>query len=128
MKTAIAIVIAGALIAGAIVSAGSRGGKVTAASVANVSVIDGKQIVQIDAKGGYSPKLTSAKAGIPTVLRMKTNGTFDCSASVVIPSLRYRLVLPLSGNTNIEVPAQRSGTTLQGLCAMGMYHFAVQFN
>ena len=127
MKTAILVVVAGALIGGAILFAGSSGGKGTAASVANVSVREGKQVVEIDAKGGYTPKLTVAKAGMLTVLRMKTNGTFDCSASVVIPSLSYRQFLPSTGNTDIEVPPQQSGTTLQGLCAMGMYHFAVQF-
>ena len=128
MKTAIAVVVAGALIGGAILFVGSSGGKAAVASVTNVSVTDAKQIVEIDAKGGYSPKLTTAKAGMPTVLRMKTSGTFDCSASVVIPSLSYRKFLPPSGSTDIEVPPQQSGTTLQGLCAMGMYHFAVQFD
>ena len=128
MKTAIAVVVAGALIGGAILFAGSSGGKGAAPSVANVSITEGKQIVEIDAKGGYSPKLSAAKAGMPTVLRMKTNGTFDCSASVAIPSIGYQQFLPPSGETDIEVPPQQSGATLQGLCAMGMYHFAVQFN
>ena len=54
-------------------------------------------------------------------------GTFDCSAGVVIPSLSVRQNLPPSGSTDIEVPPQQSGTQLQGLCIMGMYHFAVQF-
>ena len=127
MKTALAVVVSGALIAGGMYFAVSSGGRVDAASVANVSVADGKQIVEIDAKGGYAPKLTAAKAGMPTVLRMKTNGTFDCSAGVVIPSLSVRQNLPPSGSTDIEVPPQQSGTQLQGLCIMGMYHFAVQF-
>ena len=123
-----AVVVAGALIGGAVLFAGSSGGKGAAPSVANVSVADGKQIVEIGVKGGYSPKVSVAKADMPTVLRMKTNGTFDCSSGVVIPSLSYRQNLPPSGETDIEVPPQQSGTTLQGLCVMGMYHFAVQFN
>ena len=128
MKTALAVVVSGVLIAGGMYFAVSSGSRVDAASVANVSVANGKQIVEIDAKGGYAPKLTAAKAGMPTVLRMKTNGTFDCSAGVVIPSLSVRQNLPPSGSTDIEVPPQQSGTQLQGLCIMGMYHFAVQFN
>ena len=129
MKTAtISILVAGVLIGGAILFAGSGSGKATAPSVDNVSVVGGKQIVEIGVKGGYSPKLSVAKAGIPTTLRMTTNGTFDCSAGVVIPSLSYRQNLPASGATDIEVPPQQPGTTLQGLCIMGMYHFAVQFN
>jgi Cu+-exporting ATPase len=88
----------------------------------------GKQIVEIGVKGGYSPKVTSAKADMPTTLRMKTNGTFDCSSGVTIPSLGIRQTLPSSGSTDIEVPAQKAGTTLDGVCVMGMYHFAVNFN
>ncbi len=94
----------------------------------NVSVADGNQIVSIGVKGGYTPQTSSAKADMPTVLRMKTDGTFDCSSGVVIPSLSVRKILPSSGETDIPVPPQKAGTTLQGLCVMGMYRFQVQFN
>ena len=98
------------------------------ASVNNVTVADGKQVIEVTAKGGYAPRLTSAKADMPTTLRMKTDGTFDCSSGVTIPSLGYRHILPSTGLTEIEVPAQKAGTTLDGVCVMGMYHFAVNFN
>ena len=94
----------------------------------NVSVVDGKQIITINAKGGYLPRITSAKAGIPTVIAMNTQGTFDCSSAIAIPSLGYRSNLPPSGETLIDVPAQNAGTTLQGLCSMGMYSFAINFD
>ena len=94
----------------------------------NVSIVDGKQIIEISAKGGYSPKLTTAKAGLPTILKMKTQSTFDCSSSLFIPALNYRTNLIPSGTTDIEVSPQKSGTTLQGLCAMGMFGFKVKFN
>ena len=94
----------------------------------NVSVVDGKQIITINAKGGYSPRLTMAKAGIPTVIKMDTRGTFDCSSAITIPSIGYRSNLPPSGETLIDVPAQNAGTTLQGLCSMGMYNFSINFN
>jgi len=94
----------------------------------NVSIIDGKQIIEIGAKGGYAPKVSIAKANIPTILRVQTRGTFDCSSALTIPSIGYRANLPPSGVTEIEIPAQKSGATLQGLCAMGMYNFKVQFN
>jgi len=94
----------------------------------NVNIVDGKQVIEINAKGGYSPRITTAKAGIPTVIKMKTNGSFDCSSALVIPSLDYRNNLPLSGETLIDVPAQKAGTKLQGLCAMGMYNFLIEFN
>ena len=59
---------------------------------------------------------------------MKTSGTFDCSSALVIPALGYRTNLPAQGVTDIEVPPQAAGTRLQGLCAMGMYSFVVNFN
>ncbi len=62
----------------------------------NVSVVEGGQIVAITARGGYSPRISNAQANIPTVLKMVTNGTFDCSSSLVIPSLNYRTNLPPS--------------------------------
>lgn len=129
MKTAISIVIAAALIGGAIVFAAQSNNKqVAAPNVNNVSVVNGKQIVEIGVKGGYSPKVSVAKADTPTILRMTTKGSFDCSSAVVIPSIGYQANLPPSGVTDIEVPPQKSGTILQGLCAMGMYNFQVQFN
>lgn len=93
----------------------------------NVSVVSGKQIVEITAKGGYSPRNTVAKADIPTVLRMKTSGTFDCSGALVIPAISFQENLPLSGSTDINLPSQSAGKTIQGFCAMGMYNFKVEF-
>lgn len=91
------------------------------------TVVDGKQMIEVRAKGGYEPRVISAKANMPTVLRVNTQGTFDCSAALSIPRLGYRANLPPSGATDIEVPPQAAGTSLQGVCAMGMYHFAVNF-
>jgi plastocyanin domain-containing protein len=97
------------------------------ASVDNVTVEDGVQIIEIGAKGGYSPRVTLAKADTPTVLRVMTSGTFDCSAALAIPSIGYQKNLPPSGITEIDLPAQKAGTKLQGLCVMGMYNFVVEF-
>jgi len=94
----------------------------------NVSVVDGKQIITINAKGGYFPKTTNAKAGIATAIKVDTQGTFDCSSAITIPALGYRNNLPPSGETLIDVPPQNAGTTLRGLCSMGMYSFAINFN
>jgi plastocyanin domain-containing protein len=61
-------------------------------------------------------------------IKMETEGTFDCSSAISIPSLGYRANLPASGETSIDVPAQQAGTNMRGLCAMGMYNFQIQFN
>ena len=126
--TAVAILLGALLIGGAILYSNKGNSPAQVADAHNVTVTDGKQVVAIGVKGGYSPKLSSAKANMPTVLRMTTNGTFDCSSGVTIPSLGIRQILPASGDTDIEVPPQKAGTTLNGVCVMGMYHFAVDFN
>jgi len=94
----------------------------------NLKTEGDKQIVEIKAKGGYTPAMTTAKAGVPTIIRVQTNGTFDCSTALRIPEINYSKNLPPTGTTDIEVPAQEAGTTLSALCSMGMYHFKVQFN
>lgn len=97
-------------------------------STENVSIVDGVQIIDITAKSGYAPKVTQAKAGIATKIKVDTSGTYDCSAALRIPNLDYETTLPANGSTLIDVPAQTSGSTLGGVCTMGMYSFSVIFN
>jgi plastocyanin domain-containing protein len=92
----------------------------------NVIVVDGKQIIEITAKGGFEPKKSVAKAGIPTVIRFETNGTFDCSSSVRIPSMNISKILPQSGLTEIDIGTP-TVATLKGSCSMGMYPFEIDF-
>lgn len=93
----------------------------------NVEIKNGIQYVTIDAKGGYSPKVSEAKAGVPTKLIVKTNGTYDCSASLVIKSLGYQKILAQTGEDTIDIGTPQAGEPLQGVCGMGMYSFAVNF-
>lgn len=93
----------------------------------NVSIVDEKQVITLRAKGGYAPRVTVAKANMPTVINMETNGAFDCSAALVVPAVGFRQNLPASGTTPIEIPPQPPGTTIKGVCSMGMYSFAVKF-
>ena len=92
----------------------------------NVSVIDGKQIIVLKAKGGFSPVHSVAKAGIPTILRVETNGTFDCSSVIRIPDMNISKNLPLTGTTDIDIGVQQAGI-FQGTCGMGMYPFDIKF-
>ncbi|MDB5204709.1 MAG: hypothetical protein JWP09_737 [Candidatus Taylorbacteria bacterium] len=124
MKTIIvSIVVAVVIIGGAFML--SKGGSKDALAN-NVSVIDGKQIIEISAKGGYHPLKSTAKAGMPTVLRFDTNGTFDCSSSVRIPSMDISQTLPQTGTTDIDLGTP-SVASIQGTCGMGMYRFQVDF-
>lgn len=93
----------------------------------NVRIVNDQQIIAVEAKGGFSPAISTAKAGMPSVLQISTNGTYDCSSAVSIPSLGYRENLPATGVASIEIPAQQSGTTINGTCSMGMYSFSIAF-
>jgi plastocyanin domain-containing protein len=99
--------------------------KGTEVSVNNVTVVDGKQIIEITAKGGYLPEKSVASAGIPTFLRINTKGTFDCSSSVRVPSMNISQNLPPSGITDIDLGVLSKGI-LEGTCSMGMYPFEIE--
>jgi len=122
-------IIAGSILVFSILVAGLilRLPKNEAVPIENVSVVDGKQTVLIDAKGGYLPRLSVAKAGLPTRIVFNTRSTFDCSSAVTIPAIGYSKNLPPSGKTVVELPPQEKGTSLQGLCVMGMYNFVINF-
>ncbi|MEK7471070.1 MAG: cupredoxin domain-containing protein [Patescibacteria group bacterium] len=122
---AISILIALVLIVVAFMIAKGRV-STTPSNVNNISVIDGKQIIDLTAKGGYSPGKSIAKAGIPTILRFTTNGTFDCSSSIRIPSMNVSKNLALAGITDIDLGSPKVGI-LRGSCGMGMYPFEIDF-
>lgn len=138
-STTISIIIAVCLIVGAVIFY-SVGGTVNSnlqnntsengignnSENSNVQIVEGKQIIEIDVKGGYSPRQTVAKAGIPTILRFKTEATFDCSLSVRIPAMRYSKFLPQTGVIEVDLGTKEVGK-LFGTCGMGMYSFNIDF-
>lgn len=125
-KNVLAIIIGIVIVGGALLLVNTRSSKTLDAPVNNVTVVDGKQIIEINAKAGYHPRKSIAKAGIPTVIRFNTKGTFDCSSSVRIPSMNISQMLPQSGTTDIEIGTQEV-VTLKGTCGMGMYPFEIEF-
>jgi plastocyanin domain-containing protein len=102
-------------------SEGNRG-----SSDYTTTVIGNRQFVEVLARGGYSPRVITAKANIPLTLKMSTD-TFDCSAFVVIPAIGYRGTLNRNGSTDVLIPAQPAGTTIRGACTMGMYGFVINY-
>jgi len=96
------------------------------ANVNNVSIVDGIQIVTINARGGYQPRNSIAKSGIPTVVRFVTNNTYDCSSFVRFPSLNILKTLPPTGTTEVNIGSQQA-ISLKGSCGMGMYPFQIDF-
>lgn len=95
-------------------------------SFGNVFVQGERQTIEITAKGGFEPKISIAQAGIPTTLKIHTQGTFDCSSTISIPDLGIRQNLPNSGITEIDLGVNEVGI-LNGSCGMGMYPFEIDF-
>lgn len=128
--TIISIIISVVLIGGTLYfvsdrspSAGGEG-----AQSQNVEVRDGIQYVTIKAKGGYSPRTTEIPGGLPTKLVVKTDGTYDCSASLVVRSAGFQKILQSSGEEIIDLGTPKSGEKVQGVCGMGMYNFVINFS
>src|SRR5258708_3456788 len=93
-----------------------QGAKLVAANVVN-----GVQEVTINTLDyGYQPSYFSARSGQPIRLKLETNNTFGCTRSFVIPSQGIHRILPETGETVIDIPAQQPGY-LCFTCGMGMY-------
>lgn len=122
----IALIITTTLIGGALMLTLNKPSAPNQPVANNVSIVDGLQIIDITAKGGYLPRTSTAKAGIPTILRFHTNGTFDCSSYIRIPSMGLSKNLPATGTFDIPISDPKAGP-LVGMCGMGMYPFQVNF-
>lgn len=92
----------------------------------NVEIKDGVQYVTVNAQGGYSPRMSSIQPNLPTKLIVKTNGTYDCSASLVIRSAGFQKILQPTGEEVIDLGTPKSGEKIQGVCGMGMYNFQIK--
>lgn len=130
-NTIISIIISVALIGGTFYFISNKpvsSGTADIAQAQNVEVKDGIQYVTITAKGGYSPSVSKIKGGLPTKLVVKTNGTYDCSASLVIRSLGFQKILHSTDEEVIDLGIPKAGDKVQGVCGMGMYNFQIKIN
>lgn len=127
-KTVSIIITLGLIVAIGIVLTGGSTTKDSSKIIKNTEIKEGIQYITIDAKGGYSPQLSNAKAGIPTKLIVKTSGTYDCSASLVIKSINYQKILSQSAEEIIDIGIPKAGEPLRGTCGMGMYNFEIDFS
>jgi plastocyanin domain-containing protein len=105
-------------------SSDSKNGTQNKASVASTDS-KGNQVIELTAKTGYTPKVSTAQANKPITLRVSTKGTYDCSSGVNIAKLGISKQLPADGTTDIQIPSQTAGTTINGTCSMGMYNFQI---
>jgi plastocyanin domain-containing protein len=126
-NTVISIILSAALIGGTIYVVSDRSAPVVeVAQVRNIEIRDGVQYVTVTAKGGYAPRVTEIEGGLPTKLVVKTEGTYDCSASLVVRSVGFQKILQATGEEVIDLGTPKSGDVVQGVCSMGMYSFQIK--
>jgi sulfite exporter TauE/SafE len=78
--------------------------------------------------GGYSPKLTHAKANQAYKLSVVTKDTYSCARAFTLPALGIEQVLPPTGTSVFDVPPQPAGSKLYFSCSMGMYNGMIAFD
>ncbi len=81
----------------------------------------GRQEVEIVVKGGYSPNLIRARAGVPLRLVFDRQEAGDCTSRVVFPDLGVSRSLAPFARTTVEFTPERSGE-FNFACGMNMVH------
>ncbi len=127
-STIVSIVISLAIIGGTLYLVSDSSVFSSVGQSQNVEIRDGVQYVTVNAKGGYFPRKTNIDAGLPTTLIVKTDGTYDCSASLAVRSVGFQKVLQPTGEEVIDLGIPQSGENVQGICGMGMYNFQIRAN
>ena len=87
----------------------------------SAGVTQGIQQATINVTGrGYTPDVSTLKAGVPVKLKLITDNVFSCARAFTIPSLNISKILPDTGVTEIEFTPTKPGR-LAFSCSMGMY-------
>ncbi|MFD8023287.1 sulfite exporter TauE/SafE family protein [Streptomyces lavendulae] len=88
---------------------------------------DGTQTITVQARtDSYAPAAITAAASTPTKLVVATRGTGGCVRSFVLPDRGVQKVLPVTGETVIDLGTPGPGT-LTFTCGMGMYGGRITF-
>ncbi|WP_067469801.1 sulfite exporter TauE/SafE family protein [Actinomadura macra] len=132
------------LAAGLLVAAGwtllsglRLGGWLPAGGDETAAAADSARFVRTDASGtqivtvwaldqGYRPALVTARAGVPTVLVLKTQGTRGHTRAFTIPARDKDVILPVDGETRIDLGVPEK-SRMRFVCASGHYPGAITF-
>lgn len=87
---------------------------------------DGELTLYVE-NSGYFPTTLKAPADKALTLNLITDKTYSCARDFVIPALDYYQLLPDTGTVQVNIPAQKSGSTLFFTCSMGMYTGQIVF-
>lgn len=96
--------------------------------LAAVTEQGGRQEIVITAStGSYSPDEVRARAGLPTTLIVRSDNANGCVRSFLIPARNTDAVLPVNGDTQIDLGVLAPGP-LHYSCGMGMYTGTITFS
>ena len=98
----------------------------TTQAVSSLPAAEGEIVLEVQ-NSGYFPTTLKAPAGKELTLNLITDQTYSCARDFVIPSLDYYQLLPETGTTQVNIPAQEQGSTLFFTCSMGMYTGQIVF-
>jgi len=107
---------------------GLTGGGARAAAQASAVTVDdaGVQHIVIEVQDtSYSPARVRAKAGVPTRLTLRTNGTEGCTRGFAVPAAGFETALPETGDTILELGELPPGR-INYTCSMGMYRGVIE--
>lgn len=82
---------------------------------------NGAQEAVIEVKGGYSPAIVEAEAGLPLTLVFDRKEDGECSSHVVFPDFGVDLALPAFRSTTLTLHPDRPGD-YPFACGMNMLH------
>ncbi|MCE9646881.1 MAG: sulfite exporter TauE/SafE family protein [Chloroflexi bacterium] len=91
-----------------------------------VLAVEGELTLQVR-NDGYFPVSLKAPADKAFTLNLVTDQTYSCARDFVIPALDYYQLLPDTGTVQVNIPAQKPGSTLFFTCSMGMYTGQIVF-
>jgi uncharacterized protein len=99
-----------------------------AGPIHNVPAVGGSGELTLEARNnGYFPQTLLAKANTAVQLKIVTQNTASCAIAFVIPRLNYQILLPTTGTTVVDIPAQKAGAVIPFTCSMGMYTGKIVF-
>lgn len=92
-----------------------------------VEFFDNTQIIHIKVSDRFEPDTVFAKSGFETTLKFKTEKVVGCLSMINIPSLKIYERLPISGEKDIKLNPQTSGTVLIVTCSSGQNILKIKF-
>jgi uncharacterized protein len=113
----------GLVLSGSPVSLDAAWTAITDSGPAVAATVDPNRVQQIHLNarnGSYAPHKFSAQPCLKTVLTVNTDNTTGCTRSLVIPSLGIQRLLPVTGDTTIDLGLVEIGK-IRFTCSMGMY-------